>query len=111
MTEFEKWWETHPADLVLDPKGMAERMWNAAQRAVLRTLSDPPYIPKVGEKVRILSLCHPNSLGKVKKVVHVELGTLENVHWMQTEFIDEDGEPYYSSGLLGEVEPVKEEKE
>jgi hypothetical protein len=109
MSEFEKWWETHHADLVLDPKGMAEKVWNAAQRAVLRTLNDPPYIPKVGEKVRMLSLCHPHTLGKVKKVVSVELGTLENVHWMQTECEGKDGEPWFSSGLLGEVEPVKED--
>ena len=76
----------------------------------------PPYVPKLGDKIRYLSLCHPNTLGKVKEVTDVTPETLK-VIWVGTK----DGERYrkwrqngkqlvteqFSSGILGEVEKVE----
>lgn len=109
MTEFEKWWtkeeEIHKAEgggtkLAQVNRVLAEKAWHAAQRALLRTVAEPPYIPKIGDKIRFLGLCHPLSLGKVKEVTDVTPHTID-AHWVETK----DGDRY-SGGVLSEVEKV-----
>ncbi len=99
MTQFEEWWSRQ--DQTLD-KVLAERAWNTAQVALIRTISEPPYIPKSGEKIRFRGLCHPKSMGEIKEVTEVYQDTLK-VYWVGTKTLD--GEKY-SSGILSEVEPV-----
>jgi len=101
MTEFDKWWERQ--DQSLD-KVIAEKAWHAAQMALLRTIENPPYIPKAGETIRFLGLCHPNSLGQPCEVTEVTQDVLK-IYWVGTKHI-RDGEEYFSSGILSEVEPV-----
>ena len=86
MTEFDKWWERQ--DQTLD-KVIAQRAWHAAQVALLRTIQKPPYIPKVGETIRFLGLCHPNSLGKPCEVIEVAPDILK-IHWVGTKRGEDD---------------------
>lgn len=101
MTEFEKWWGDKDPML----KEFAEKIWHAAQRAAVRTISEPPYIPKPGETIRFLGLCHPKSLGNPIEVIEVEEDTIK-VYWVKTKHI-RDGVELFSSGILSEVERVE----
>ena len=105
QTEFDKWWANH-SELGFVNKEVAEKIWHAAQLATIRTIMYPPYKPKVGEKVRLLSLCHRNSLGKVKEVTAVYEDALKVFQFESK--CEHDGEPVYSGGILGEVEKVDE---
>ncbi len=100
MTEFEKWWSRQPQTL---DKALAELAWHAAQRALLRTISEPPYIPKAGETIRFLGLCHPKSMGEPTEVTEVTEHIFKT-YWVGTKTI-RDGEELFSGGILSEVEP------
>ena len=109
-TEFEKWWEHYQDQACVLPPGrgykyIAEQAWHAAQRALLRTIAEPPCVPEVGDKIKFLGLCHPLSLGKVKEVTDVNKDTIP-VIWVGTKSINEKGEEMFSSGILSEVEKV-----
>ncbi len=101
MTEFEKYWEEHKQG----DKAFAEKLWNAAQRACVRILEKPPVIPEVGDKVRLLSLCHPESLGVVKEVIG-KSSEFISLHTIETKVKTDDGKILYSGGILGELEIV-----
>ena len=101
MTEFDKFWEVHGETTV--DKTFAEKVWQAALRASIRIVPEPPCIPKAGDKVKFLSLCHPKSLGQIKTVNEVSLDRIV-CYWIYTE--DADGNT--SCGILGEVEKVDE---
>src|SRR4051812_28390417 len=99
MTEFEKFWQIYGS--AEQDKEFAERVWHTAQRSIIRVIEQPPYVPKVGDKIRFLSLCHPNCLGKVKEVTRISKETQEV--W----FVETKQEDLFSSGILGEVELVE----
>lgn len=62
------------------------------------------YIPKVGERVRIIGACHSRYLDKVVKVMGIF--DYDGEAWFSSIHTDSNGEVYHSSGLLGGVEPV-----
>jgi hypothetical protein len=63
------------------------------------------YIPKVGERVRLIGACHPRGLGKVVEVTDV--GEDEDGWWFASKHKDaRDGQDRFSSGELGGVEPA-----
>jgi hypothetical protein len=106
-TEFEKFWENQlevsfSSATALDAKLYAEEIWHAAQRALLRTIENPPQIPKTGDKIRPLSLWHPAGMYKTHEVTGVTEGLLK-VYWINTKH-QQDGGELHSSGILGEVE-------
>ena len=106
MTEFDKWWSRQKDQYWASiDKEIAQKAWNAAQVALLRTIQEPPYIPKAGEKIRFLGLCHPKSMGEPCEVTEVTQDVLK-VYWVGTKRGEGD-EALYSSGILSEVEPVK----
>lgn len=96
MTEVEKYCEMYDIPLTTN----VINLWDAAQRAVLRTISDPPVIPSVGDEIKFLGLCHPSLCGQKRKVVAIEKGTIE-VYYLTTQHGDNS-----SSGVLSEVEIV-----
>lgn len=109
MTEFEKWWK-HYSDVSVLPPGrgyryLAEQAWHAAQRALLRTIAEPPCVPEPGDKIKFLGLCHPKSLGQTKEVVSVTKDTIP-VIWVETKTLQGE-EVLFSSGILSEVEKVE----
>lgn len=112
MTEFERWWARQQYVPHNFNKEHAEKVWHAAQRALIPIINDPPFVPKVGDKVRFLSLCHPSTQGKTKEVVNVTEDIIR-VIWVGTKYKmengPEQGEEYFSSGILAEVEKVEDE--
>ena len=98
MTEFEKYWER--TGLNID-KEVAEKIWHAAQGALLR-ITDEQVIPKIGDKIRFKSLCHPKYLNQIREVTSIEKVNLD-FYWIETHNLEEDT---FSGGILGEVEIV-----
>lgn len=103
MTEFEKYWADNrhrlPADLDMS---IAEKIWDTAQRAAIRVLQQPPYIPKLGEKVKICSLVHPRFKNSKMEVVGIEKKT---IICYDMSFRLDNGD--VTGGFLGEVEKVE----
>lgn len=63
------------------------------------------YVPKVGERVRIIGACHPRCLGKVAEVTAVY--EHDGEQWYECKlYYALTGEVCYSGGLLGGVEPA-----
>lgn len=67
------------------------------------------FIPKVGDKVRLVGACHPHALNKVVEVTAVFED--EGKWWFESKHYSKDfkGEFVYSSGILGGVEKVSDE--
>ena len=63
------------------------------------------YIPKIGEKVRIIGACHSNFLGKIVEVTKVY--KVDGV-WFFEEKHNDGEELFYSGGVLGGVEKIQE---
>ncbi|RJQ25046.1 hypothetical protein C4577_06585 [Candidatus Parcubacteria bacterium] len=63
------------------------------------------FVPKVGDKVRIIGGCHPRALGKV--VLVYELVVEDN--WYGSLHIDPFYGEVYSGGELGGLEPVSQD--
>ena len=74
MAEFDKFWEQYAQG----DRTYAEKVWHAAQMAALRTIRNPPCVPIVGDKIRILSLCHSKTLGTVREVTRINY---DGPHW------------------------------
>lgn len=64
------------------------------------------YIPKVGERVRIIGACHPRSLGKVCEVTDVGFDEERKVWWYGSKHLSHCHGELFSSGDLGGVEPA-----
>jgi hypothetical protein len=112
-TKFDEFWEREGGPL--HDKEFAKMVWHAAHKAAVSTLFHPPFIPKVGDRVRNLSMCHGNILNRVQEVIRiekepVELWYLEGFysklpcHTDRGHLIQQD---VYTGGLLGEVELVE----
>lgn len=100
MTEFEKWWLSM-ADENCD-KVFAKDVWDAAQRALLRTMHEPPCVPFAGQRIRFLGLCHPATMRQIREVDRVYRQTLD-VMWIETR---DPATGNVSGGVLSEVELV-----
>jgi hypothetical protein len=63
---------------------------------------DNGYVPKVGEKVKVVGGCHPRMLGRVVEVTAVNRA----IWWAEIKYTDDQGEEFYTGGLLGGLEPI-----
>lgn len=99
MTEFDKFWNECQVNI---SKKEAENIWHNAQRALLRTIQNPPFIPKIGNKIKILSLCHPKLLGEVREITNIHEYTIKVFYITSKDFKDE----FSTVGILSEVEKV-----
>jgi hypothetical protein len=106
-SEFEKFYDNLSNQNI--DKALAKKIWDAAQRSVIRIIDNPPVTPDKGDIIRCLSLCHPNTMDLIREVIHVKPDTL-TVYYMETKFIDNHGEELRSSGILGEVEIMKKKE-
>ena len=94
METFDKYWEANAEDCDTD-KQTAKQIWNAAQRALIRTITKPPFIPEEGDKVRLYGMCH-TSFNQVRIVTKVEK-TAINVWWIDTKSIERDSRQLFDN--------------
>lgn len=97
INAFEEFWENNGQG----DKAFAEKLWSKAQKVAMNHILNPPFVPKIGDKIQICSLCHPNLIGKDLEVTDIEKSNIA-VYWITTQY--DNG--HSTSGILGEAVKV-----
>lgn len=109
MTEFDKYYNALEGKFRPE-YNTAKNLWNKAQIAALRQIFNPQSIPKVGDTIKLQSLCRESLIEEARIVTEVIKDTMP-IYFITTKYTIGNMEHGNSTcGVLGEFEFVDNQK-